>query len=82
MYSDTNIVNIGMGTALEVKYGGCPKPSGGSVLKCLNKCVQREIHLLSYVKHSLAQLTGAQVFTMLDANGGYWQISLPVYHVC
>ena len=53
-----------------------PKPSGGSDLKYLNKCVQREIYPLSYVKQSLAQLTGAQVFTKLDANDGFWQSPL------
>ena len=57
-----------------------PKPSGQVRicvdLKRLNECVQREFHPLPHVKETLAQLTGAQVFTKLDANSGFWQIPL------
>ena len=57
-----------------------PKPSGQVRicvdLKCLNECVQREFHPLPHVEETLAQLTGAQVFTKLDANSGFWQILL------
>ena len=57
-----------------------PKPSGQVRicvdLKKLNECVQREFHPLPHVEEILAQLTGAQVFTKLDANSGFWQIPL------
>ena len=57
-----------------------PKPSGQVRicvdLKRLNECVQREFHPLPHVEETLAQLTGAQVFTKLDANSGFWQIPL------
>ena len=42
----------------------------------LNKCVQRERHQLPAVEQVLAQLTGAKVFSKLDANSGFWQIPL------
>ena len=45
-------------------------------LKRLNENVQREFHPLPHVEETLAQLTGAQVFTKLDANSGFWQIPL------
>ena len=52
-----------------------PKPSGQVRicvdLKRLNECVQREFHPLPHVEETLAQLTGAQVFTKLDANSGF-----------
>ena len=57
-----------------------PKPSGQVHicvdLKRLNECVQREFHPLPHVEETLAQLTGAQVFTKLDANSGFWQIPI------
>ena len=57
-----------------------PKPSGQVRicvdLKRLNECVQREFHPLPHVEETLAQLTGAQVFTKLDTNSGFWQIPL------
>ena len=57
-----------------------PKPSGQVRicvdLKKLNECVQREFHPSPHVEEILAQLTGAQVFTKLDANSGFWQIPL------
>ena len=42
----------------------------------LNKSVRREGHPLPAVEQSLAQLAGAQVFSTLDANSGFWQIPL------
>ena len=52
-----------------------PKKSG-SVRICvdfrpLNKHVLREVHPLPKVDETLAQLTGAKVFSKLDANGGF-----------
>ena len=41
-----------------------------------NESVQREFHPLPRVEETLAQLTGAQVFSKLDANSGFWQIPL------
>ena len=45
-------------------------------LKPLNKCVIRERHPLPRVDDTLAQLTGAAIFSKLDANSGFWQIPL------
>ena len=42
----------------------------------LNEIVCRERHLLPAVDEILAQLSGAKVFTKLDANSGFWQIKL------
>ena len=55
--------------------------SNGSIricvdLKPLNECVRREVHPLPRVDETLAQLTGAKVFSKLDANSGFWQIPL------
>lgn len=36
----------------------------------------RERHQLPAVEHILAQFTGAQRFSKLDANSGFWQIPL------
>ena len=57
-----------------------PKPNG-SVRICveltkLNQSVCRERHPLPAVEQTLAQLAGAEVFTKLDANSGFWQIPL------
>ena len=57
-----------------------PKPNG-DVSICvdltkLNQSVCRERHPLPAVEQTLAQLAGAQVFTKLDANSGFWQIPL------
>jgi hypothetical protein len=59
-----------------------PKPNG-DVRICvdltkLNQSVCRERHPLPAVEQTLAQLAGAQVFTKLDANSGFWQIPLSV----
>ena len=45
-------------------------------LKPLNQSVLREVHPLPNVDETLAQLSGARVFTKLDANSGFWQIPL------
>ena len=42
----------------------------------LNKSVQRERHPLAAVEQVLAQLSGAKVFSKLNANSGFWQIPL------
>ena len=57
-----------------------PKKSGGVRvcvdLKPLNRCVLREYHPLPKVDEVLAQLTGAVMFSKLDANSGFWQVPL------
>ena len=45
-------------------------------LKPLNSNVSREVHPLPAVDETLAQLTGAVIFSKLDANSGFWQIPL------
>ena len=57
-----------------------PKKSG-SVRICvdfraLNESVLREVHPLPTVDETLAHLSGASVFSKLDANSGFWQIPL------
>ena len=42
----------------------------------LNESVRRERHPLPATDPILAQLSGAQVFTKLDANSAFWQIPL------
>ena len=42
----------------------------------LNSCVLREVHPLPKVDETLALLTGARIFSKLDANSGFWQIPL------
>ena len=57
-----------------------PKKSGDVricvYLKPLNESVLREVHPLPKVDETLARLSGAKVFTKLDANSGFWQIPL------
>ena len=57
-----------------------PKRSGSVRLcvdlKSLNESVLREVHPIPGVDETLAKLSGAAVFTKLDANSGYWQIPL------
>ena len=48
-------------------------------LKPVNECVLREVYALPEVDESLAQLTGAKVFSKLDANCGFWQIPLEAF---
>ena len=45
-------------------------------LKPLNKSVLREVHPLPKVDETLARLSGAKIFSKLDANSGFWQIPL------
>ena len=45
-------------------------------LKPLNQSVLREVHPLPKVDETLAQLSGAKIFSKLDANSGFWQIPL------
>lgn len=57
-----------------------PKPNG-KVRICvdltkLNRSVRRERHPLPSVDQVLAQLSGATVFSKLDANSGFWQVPL------
>ena len=42
----------------------------------LNQNVQREQHPILSIDHTLAQLGGAQTFSNLDANSGFWQVHL------
>lgn len=57
-----------------------PKKSGSVHicvdLKPLNKSVLREVHPIPKVDDTLAMLTGAKVFSKLDANSGFWQVPL------
>ena len=57
-----------------------PKKSGAVRicvdLKPLNQNVLREVHPLPKVDDTLAQLSGAKLFSKLDANSGFWQIPL------
>lgn len=57
-----------------------PKKSGAVRicvdLKPLNKSVLRAVHPIPTVDETLAQLSGATVFSKLDANSGFWQIPL------
>ena len=45
-------------------------------LKPLNGNVQREVHPLPTVDDTLAQLTGAKMFSTLDTNSGFWLVPL------
>ena len=45
-------------------------------LKPLNKSMLREVHPMPKVDTTLALLSDAKVFSKLDANSGFWQISL------
>ena len=42
----------------------------------LNQSFQREHHPILSKDHNLAQLGGAKIFSKLDTNSGFWQISL------
>lgn len=53
-----------------------PKAQPGKIRLCadlthLNKWVRRERHILPAVDHTLAMLTGAKMFTKLDATSGF-----------
>ena len=45
-------------------------------LKRLNQSVIREVYPLPKVDETLAELSGATIFTCLDGNSGFWQIPL------
>ena len=45
-------------------------------LKPLNHSVLREVHPFPKVDETLAQLSGAKMFSKLDANSSFWQIPL------
>ena len=45
-------------------------------LKPLNENVLRETHPMPHVDDALAQLSGAKLFSKLDANSGFWQVPL------
>ena len=45
-------------------------------LKPLNESVLREVHPLPKVETTLSQLSGANVFSKIDTNSGFWQIPL------
>ena len=57
-----------------------PKKSGAIRicvdLKRLNQNVLREVHPLPKIDNTLAQLSGATIYSKLDANSGFWQIPL------
>ena len=57
-----------------------PKKSGAVHIcvdfRPLNDNVLRKVHPLAKADENLAQLAGAQVFSKLDANCGFWQIPL------
>ena len=59
-----------------VRRNGCGSEEECVDLKPLNESVLREVHPLPKVDETLAQLTGARVFSKLDANSGFWQIPL------
>ena len=44
--------------------------------KMLNESILREVHPIPKVDNTLAQLSGAIVFSKLYANSGFWQIPL------
>jgi len=45
-------------------------------LRRLNDSVQRELHQMPTVDEVLGQVSGAKLFTKLDANSGFWQVPL------
>ena len=45
-------------------------------LRPLNECILHEVHPLPKVDVTLTSLSGAQVFSKLDANSGFWQMPL------
>ena len=57
-----------------------PKPSGSICicveLKPLKESIMQEVHPLPKVDITLAQLTGAKLFTKLDTNSRFWQVPL------
>ena len=78
--------SLGVISPVEVPTPWCaamvvvPKDSGAVRicvdLKPLNENVLREVHPMPKVDTTLAQLSGATVFSKLEANSGFWQIPL------
>ena len=78
--------SLGVITKVEAPTQWCagivavPKTSGAVRicvdLKQLNKSVLREVYPLPSVDETLAQITGAKVFSKFDANSGFWQVPL------
>jgi hypothetical protein len=59
--------------------GGCFQEIGSCKDLCgleITQSVLRKVHLIPRVNKTLAQLTGATVFSKLDVNSGFWQIPL------
>jgi hypothetical protein len=57
-----------------------PKPNG-SIRICvdltkLNESVQRPYHPIPKIETSLSSISGAKLFSKLDANSGFWQVPL------
>ena len=82
----TRMVSSGVISRVEQPLQWCagmvvvPKKSG-AVRICvdfrrLNESVWKKTHPLPKVDNTLAQLTGATVFSKIDANSGFWQIPL------
>lgn len=82
----TRMESLGVISRVEEPTSWCagmvvvPKKSG-AVRICvdfqpLNDNVLREVHPIPKVDETLAQMTGATVFSKLDANCGFWQIPL------
>ena len=60
-------------------WSSCPKPGEVRIcvdLKALNENVLRECYPIPVVDDTLAQLSGATVFSKLDANSGFSQVPL------
>ena len=78
--------SLGVISPVEVPTPWCaamvvvPKDSGAVWicvdLEPLNENVLREVHPMPKMDTTLAQLSGATVFSKLDANSGFWQIPL------
>ena len=73
------------GMVVVAKHKAVPSSSDGGVkhkvricvdLQRLTGSVRREKHDLPSVDQTLGQLAGGEIFTKLDANSGFWQISL------
>lgn len=57
------------------------RKSNGTLRLCLDLChlnaaVKREYFVLPTTDEIVSKLSGAKVFSTLDANGGFWQIAL------
>ena len=68
--------SLAMVEKLDDKLRLCLDPKG------LNKAIKRENHQLSISDEIPTRLTGAGIFSKLDSNHGYWQISLDEASQC